>query len=266
MNRRWLGYLVFGVVAYLVFLVATVPASWLAWGLRQLTDGIVAIDQGQGSLWHGTGRLIVYHPRATARDLGKTEWRINPLWLPAARLQLYLQAIGSESKITGKIGVTPSKIIIQDSRVSASAQFASELYAPAKLLSPKGQLRLDAKQLTLERSGVQGNAQLFWNNAGSGLSSVQPLGDYRVDVTGKGESAVLKLTTLRGALEVNGQGRWQILKGGELQLNGFARAKTRTQELEPLLKLLGRSRGGGRRSFRLKTRLALPFGPSTPSP
>jgi hypothetical protein len=33
--------------------------------------------------------------------------------------------------------------------------------------------------------------------AGSSLSNVQPLGDYRLDITGAGKAANLKLTTLQ---------------------------------------------------------------------
>lgn len=261
MKKRWLGYVLLGLLAYLIFLVATVPASWLAWGLSRSTRGTVAIVHGQGSLWHGTGRLIVYFPRATPQDLGQTEWRINPLWLPAGRLQVYINAVGLESQISATVGVTPSRVVIQDPRISASAHFASQFYAPLNLFSPKGGLRFDAEELTLDRAGLHGNAQIFWDGASSGLSSVQPLGDYRVDVHSNGESVVLKLSTLRGALELSGQGQWQILKSGEIQLSGVATPKTRTEELEPLLKLLGRNQGGGRRSFRLKTRLSLPLAP-----
>lgn len=257
MKKRWLGYLFFGLVAYFFFLVATVPAGWLAWGITRLTTGAVAIDQVQGSLWHGNGRLIVYYPQATPQNLGQTEWRINPLWLAAARLRIAIKAIGAESEISTIVAVAPSKLIMDNAQISASAHLASELYSPLSLLAPKGRLRLNAKELRLDRDGLHGSAQIFWDRAGSRLSSVHPLGDYRLDVDGAGQTTSFKLATLRGALELTGQGRWQPLGSGMLQMTGVATAKARQQELEPLLRLMGSRQDAERASFRLQTRLRL---------
>jgi general secretion pathway protein N len=101
---------------------------------------------------------------------------------------------------------------------------------------------------------LHGAAQLFWDGAGSDLSSVNPLGDYRLDVNGEGENVVFKLATVRGALEVTGQGHWQPLRDGMLQINGYARARAQQKELQPLLQFLGAEQGG-RRLFQLRLQL-----------
>jgi hypothetical protein len=73
---------------------------------------------------------------------------------------------------------------------------------------------------------------------------------------GNGKAANLKLTTLRGALELNGQGKWQI-QGGQLQINGTAIPRERASELDPFLKLLGPDLGNGRRSLTVDMRLSI---------
>ena len=266
MKKSWFGYLFLGVTAYLIFLVVTVPATWLSWGLARITHGAVDLYEERGSLWVGHGRLVVHYPRSTPQDLGQTEWRVNPLWLPLGRLQVSLKATGSQSDLAAVVGVTPKRIVLQRSHISADANMASAFYAPARLLAPKGRLRFSADHLTVDKNGLHGNAVITWEGASSGLSSVQPLGDYRIDISGTGAEAALKLTTLRGDLQLSGTGRWQLLENGDLQFNGVARPRSRGQELQSLLNLFGRDQGGGRRTLRLRTRLPfLSLTSSTPS-
>ena len=104
---------------------------------------------------------------------------------------------------------------------------------------------------------MEGVATLEWLNAGSSLSSVQPLGDYRLEITGAEKNANLKLTTLRGVLELTGQGSWQA-HNGQIQFNGSAQPRDRSEDLAPLLMLLGNDQGGGRRLLTLNSQLPFP--------
>ncbi|MFQ5994206.1 MAG: type II secretion system protein N [Acidiferrobacterales bacterium] len=257
MKRRWLGYVTLGVCAYLLFLIATIPASWVAWGLVIASQGAVVISQGTGTFWHGTGHLVVQPADTRGHNLGRAEWRINPLWLFVARLQAQVSATGPASELAAAVAITPRAIVLEQARASASAKLASKLYPPATLLAPEGRLRLLTDKLLLRQDGLQGDAQLFWEQAASGVSEVKPLGDYRVDLKGAGATASVKLSTLRGPLELVGQGRWQTTGSGAFQLSGFARAKARRDELQPLLALIGREQNG-RYPFRLNARLPLP--------
>lgn len=62
----------------------------------------------------------------------------------------------------------------------------------------------------MDNNGMEGEADIQWQGAGSSLATVQPLGDYRLKITGAGKTANLKLSTVHGALELTGQGQWQI--------------------------------------------------------
>ena len=108
---------------------------------------------------------------------------------------------------------------------------------------------------------VEGAAALEWLNAGSGLSSVQPLGDYRLEIAGAGKNTNLKLTTLRGDLEFTGQGQWQP-QTGQIQINGSAAPRARASELGSLLNLIGVDQGGGKRALTINTRLPPVFSPN----
>jgi len=256
MKKRGLLYAIFGLVFYLLFLIVEMPASWFAWGLNQYTHGAVRLDPIGGSLWSGSGKLIVYYPQSTPHDLGTAEWSINPFWLFAGRLQMHWQASAQDTSIdtTLRLGFGQTQLI--DTDISFPAQSVSNFYPAATLLSPKGQVRVHTAKFTIDENGIEGNGEILWQNAGSDLSSVQPLGDYRLEITGEGKAANLKLATSRGALDLSGHGKWQ-LQGGQLQINGTAIPREHVSELDPLLKLLGPDQGDGRRPLLLALRLSL---------
>jgi len=251
-KKRWLLYTVFGLVFYLLFLIIQMPASWFAWGLNRYTQGSVRLDPIAGSLWNGNGRLVIYYPQTTPHDFGRAEWGINPLWLFAGRLQIHWQATAPDTSIytTLRLGFGQTQLVDLD--ISFPAQSVSTFYPAATLLSPKGQVRVRTAKLSIDQSGIEGNGEILWNNASSSLSSVQPLGDYRLELTGAGKTTHLKLTTSRGDLEFTGAGQWQLATG-QIQLSGSATARARAEELEPLLRLMGNDQGAGRRTLMLNT-------------
>ncbi len=256
MKKRGLVYVIFGLVFYLLFLIVELPAAWFAWCLNQVTHGTVRLDPIGGSLWSGNGKLVVYYPQSTPHDLGTAEWNINPLWLFAGRLQMHWQASAPDMSIDTilRLGFGPMQLV--DADISFPAQSVSSFYPAATLLSPKGQVRIHTTKISIDQNGIEGNGEILWQNAGSSLSSVQPLGDYRLEITAEGKSANLKLTTARGALEFTGQGQWQA-QSGQLLITGAAVPHEHVNELVPLLNLLGPDQGGGRRPLTLSVRLPL---------
>jgi general secretion pathway protein N len=247
-KTRWLLYVIFGLVFYLLFLIIEMPASWLAWGLNRYTQGTVRLDPIAGSLWGGKGRLVIYYPPTTPHEFGQTEWRINPLWLIAGRVQLSVQSSHQDRRIKATLGATRNSLILKDTETEFSAPFIARIYLPLSLINPQGKVRINAENLALSPDRMEGAATLEWLNAGSSLSSVQPLGDYRLDIVGAEKNANLKLTTLRGDLEFAGQGQWQ-LDTGLAQINGSAIPRARAGELESLLNMIGPDQGGGRRAL-----------------
>jgi general secretion pathway protein N len=250
-------YLVLGVLAYLAFLLAMVPANWLAWGLHHVSQGKVLLDQGEGSVWAGSGRLYVTDTKGRAHELGRAQWRVSAARLLLAQLDTRVRWSGEQSDVFANITLTPWRLSLRETRLSASAQLANVFYPPASLFAPQGQLRLRTDALALGRAGLKGSAEVYWDQAGSGLSAVRPLGDYRVDIAARGKEATLKLTTAKGPLELTGQGHWQILGNGQLQLTGTARATARAAELQSLLRVMGRNLGGGRTAFNIRAPMRL---------
>lgn len=256
MKKRWLTYVIFGLVLYLLFLVVEMPASWFAWGLNKFSRGAVRLDPIAGSLWRGNGRLVIYYPQTTPHDLGNVRWNVNPIWLFTGQMQTSWQADAPDMHINTTLRISPGKVTLLDTDAGFPAQSVDEFYPPAALISPQGTVQFHIPGFAIGRDGITGSADVQWQNAGSSLTTIQPLGDYRLEIIGAGKSVDLKLSTLRGALELSGQGQWQP-PNGQFKLSGFATPRERAGELEPLLKLLGSDEGGGRRVFTANGKLPL---------
>ena len=99
-------------------------------------------------------------------------------------------------------------------------------------------------RLSLARGAVEGSGTLQWRGAGSALAPVSPLGDYELRFKGDGAAARASLRTLRGPLQVDGQGTWA--GGRNLTFRGTARVPPQhRQKLAPLLRLIAIERGDG---------------------
>ena len=74
----------------------------------------------------------------------------------------------------------------------------------------------------------------------SGLSTLKPMGSYRLSLTG-GSATELTLATLEGSLQLSGSGRWV---GSRLNFQGIASAAPGHEAaLANLLNIIGRRDG-----------------------
>ncbi len=249
-------YSVTGFVFLVVLLAATAPAAWLAWGVARATDNRVLLDAPRGSVWQGQATLLLQSAHTPAQSLGDVSWRINPFRLVTGRLPVSLRGSDPEHRLQADVELYLDKVLLRDVDVELPAALIPSLYPPALFLGLGGDLRLTTPALELQRQAVNGQAELYWQSATTGLAKVKPLGDYRLYLNGEGARATLKLETPRGALLLVGDGHWD-LTSGRLDFNGVARPLTNAADLEPLLRVFGRDQGGGQRSFVASTRVLL---------
>jgi len=94
---------------------------------------------------------------------------------------------------------------------------------------------------------VAGSAQLDAQDLSSRLSTLRPMGSYRLTLSG-GAAPELQLVTLAGSLQLSGQGQWV---GNKLRFVGEASAAPESQAaLSNLLNIIGR-RNGARSTIKL---------------
>lgn len=224
--------------------------------MARVTANQVVLDASQGSVWQGQATLILQGRHVPPRSLGGFGWRINPLWLVTGRLPIAVRGTDPGRRLQADIELSLDTLVLRDVDVQLPADVIPALYPPALFFNFGGELRLTTPALELKRGAVTGSAELYWQAATTGLSKVNPLGDYRLYLNGEAARATFKLETPRGALLIVGDGQWD-LASGRLDFNGIARPLGHAAELEPLLQLFGRNQGGGQRSFVASTRVLL---------
>jgi hypothetical protein len=229
-----------GIVAYLLILLVTFPATRLTGSLEQRVDGLLLRDVS-GSPWSGQAAHVLYK----GADIGAMQWQFRPLRLFTGNLEYRLS--------------------LQDPRATGSAlldvSFAGRTHgrqldlqlAPSDLInrfSPVGvvadgtlRLRLDEFELVDGMPG-QVKGQLQWQGAQLRAPVELSLGDLRMDVASAAPGLVATVAEggtlgLTGSITLQAGGNYDA----SLQLQPAAGLDEDTTQL--LDTLLRRRPGGG---------------------
>jgi general secretion pathway protein N len=222
-------------------LLTLAPARWLApWVAAHTPFRLV---DAQGTIWRGSTRLMLTAgPGSRDRALlpDRIQWQ-------ATFSGLHLQALCCMSeplRLSMRLFGGPARLSVSDQRSLWPAEVLSGLGTPMNTLAPTGRLLLQTADLHWHwsPSGPQLGGQLTveLQNLGSALSTLRPMGHYRLALQG-GTQPQLTLSTIAGALQLQGQGRWQ---SGRWRFTGQASAEP---GLEPalgnILNIIGRREG-----------------------
>ncbi|MEP6587695.1 MAG: type II secretion system protein N [Polaromonas sp.] len=243
---RWaLGGALAGLaLALLVF----APARWLAALVQQASGGHVVLAAPRGSFWQGSAQLVL-SGGAGSRDAmalpGQLTWRIQPAW---NGISVHLnaecctqQALQLSAAPAGWGGV---RLALADSQSRWPAGLLAGLGTPWNTVQAQGQLVASTQGFSAQwmqgRLILAGRLQLDATQISSRLSTLQPMGSYRLTLLG-GTHSTLELSTLEGSLQLTGQGQWV---GQRLRFDGAASAKPESVDaLSNLLNIIGRRNG-----------------------
>lgn len=238
-----------GLSVYLLWLVATAPATLVDFALEDISHGRLRLAEAQGTLWSGLGNVEIRDSRGIAGVAKTLAWRL----LPTSLLQGHLVCEVSLEQTTTPFTVTASFSGIKVSNAVISLPAAALGLGIPKLapLGLSGELLVHIASLSIERQKMWGKAKLQWHNAGSALTLVSPLGDYELDFESQGTSTQVTLNTTQGSLQLDGNGAWE--SGGDLRFHAVARVPPHHQEqLSPLLRLIAVERSPGSFELQLK--------------
>jgi general secretion pathway protein N len=231
--------------------VAYAPAQWAAQGIAHFSGERVLLRNPQGTVWNGSAQLLLAAGEGSdTRTLlpGRIQWQlrsgIRELGL-ALRADCCLREAWVWSVRPSTIGVQLNSSELPDTQplLWPTAMLAG-LGTPWNTLKLDGNLALSARNLSLRwesgRWTMDGRVQLDATQMSTSLSTLKPVGSYRVTVIG-GPTPTLDLSTLDGSLQLNGSGRWVA---GRLQFDGQASAAPeRAQALANFLNIIGRREG-----------------------
>ncbi|MDB5874053.1 MAG: type secretion system protein [Ramlibacter sp.] len=223
------------------------PARWLTAPVERATEGRLLFGDVRGTVWNGSAQLMLAggagSTDATALP-SRVDWRLRPRWngifaeLASACCTTQPLALQLRPRWGG------AHVTIADSRSQWPAALLAGLGTPWNTLQFDGDLQLATEGLSVEwvqgRLAIAGRAELTAQRLSSRLSTLRPMGSYRITVLG-GATPALQLDTLEGSLQLAGSGQWV---GSRLHFSGAASAAPeRESALSNLLNIIGRRNG-----------------------
>lgn len=222
------------------------PARWLTDSLRLWSQHKAAFADARGTVWQGSTRLVVIEDGGGSAVAlpGRLEWRLRPRW-PGMAVELHANCCMNQP---WTFSVFPRwggvRISAEDSISQWPVQLLVGLGSPWNTLNMTGQLRISTQGFWVDWSKgartVGGNAQLDVFQLSSHLSTLRPVGSYRLSVQG-GAAAVISLETLEGTLRLSGSGQ---LNADGLRFEGLAKTASEQEAvLARVLEVVGRREG-----------------------
>ena len=244
----WLWALVGSALGLLLSTSLFAPAAWLGYAVANASNGRVVLNDAQGSIWQGSAQLVL-SGGSGSRDAttlpGRIQWRVRPS-LPM-NLQASLEADCCTAQAI-QILIAPRlkgvTAVVQPSQSTWPATLLTGLGAPFNTIDLQATLKFNTQTLTITWLGQQfnldGQAQLDALDASTRLSTLRPVGSYRVNLQG-GATPTLSLQTLSGSLLLSGTGEFSR---NRWHFNGEASAVPNAEAaLSNFLDIVGRRVG-----------------------
>lgn len=233
-------YLLIGVAAYAVVLIAKLPAAvaypWVQGVLRPL-----AVSGLQGSVWSGSAANVRYQQM----NLGEVGWTLRPLSLLGG-------AVGADLTVDGPLGQGHGIAGVGLSGDGFVDDFAGKVSAAAvaplvklQAARPEGRIELNITHLQLNgRIPVEAEGEVTWSQARVAIPQPVDLGSFSATLSTDAEGVRAALRDQKSPLVLDAV---LVLKGdGSYRLSGRVSAKSDAPtQLHNLLRGAGVRRPGG---------------------
>lgn len=250
LRMAWLG----GLLGLLLALLAFAPASWVAGAVATATQDRVRLVNTSGTVWRGRADLLLTGGQGSRDQAALPQglsWRLVPGFeagRPALTLALSAPCCTPEPlRLSWLPGWGGGQLRLAAVQSQWPAGLLTGLGTPWNTLRLDGQLLLQTPGLQAQWEAgnllLQGDLTLDAVDLASRLSTLRPLGSYRMTFQGGTDSrpATVALQTLRGELQLQGSGQWL---GGRLRFQGEAQAAPgREAVLSNLMNIMGRRQG-----------------------
>lgn len=236
--------------AFLLALLVNTPASLLDKILQSASQGRVVLANTSGTIWKGSATPALRTQAKQYIALQPLHWNIDLLSPLSGSIKIRLQWNDQPAASAMDATFFPGGIELRHVRLPLPAQALSEISPMLNTAQFRGQLQIQSDQVTFSSHGMKGTAVIDWQQASSALSSIDPLGNYRLVLNGAGDRIHIVLTTSSGMLLLEGQGAW--LSGQGLEFHGKAQASSENHDnLAELLHHLGPEVSPGVHGFSL---------------
>jgi len=247
--RKWWPLLSAGLGIYAIALLVTAPATLADGVLQRASQGRLRLAEARGTIWAGSGRIEVRDAAGRAGLSKRLAWRLRPGDLLHARVR-YDLGFGRGSQ-PFPLMISWSQVELANVDIDLPAEVLGLGLPRLAPLELTGELNLKIASLSIGRDAARGDAVLQWRNAGSEFSPVWPLGDYELRWVGQGRQGRMTLHTLKGPLQLRGQGSWAIGQAPVFAATADAAPEIRPR-IVPLLRMIAVERGTGHFELQLR--------------
>ncbi len=220
-----------GILLYLAFLVATIPASMMDVISNRLSSGKIRFSDAEGSFWKGSATLGVL-----GREGERFSWKIFPGEMLRGKVHASVMEGGRRMDVIA----SPDMLQLKDVSLTLPASILALTGKGIESIDPGGEFQIEARDFVVSKS-MKGSITGKWMNASSSVSSINPLGSYVFSGKGKDRSIELSLDTLNGPLILKGTGSWSEKEG----LRFSAMGESKSEGVSDLLRVLGTPVGDG---------------------
>jgi general secretion pathway protein N len=203
--KGWRKILI-GAGLYTLFLLMTFPAPWAAVAVAHFSQQRVQLLAPEGTIWHGKSSALVIDSHQIENFAWQLE-RLPLLWGTATA------EVNWAENAHATLSLSRKSQQLRHADIRLPVELLRDFIPRAAEYGWGGSLRLQTDQLTwqahqTEQAHLEGQARLEWYNARTVKLPVQPLGDYQIALQSTQKGIVSHISTLRGALTVNGTARW----------------------------------------------------------
>ena len=245
---RWAGGALLALMAALVTTLLIAPAGWLDVGLAAATQGRLRLAEANGTVWQGSGRLVLVDvgERAVQRQSltgmvlpGRLQWSVDRLPVLVGLISAQVQIDGMQQPL--RLEGSFRELRISAGSLSLPRVQLDALGSPWNTVRPAAALMLRWDSATLASAGLQGRLVAELRDVSSALTAVRPLGSYRIELSARDGQGDLVLSTVDGALKLSGRGRWSA-RGLSVTAEAQPSQPDDTR-LQGVLSLIGRREG-----------------------
>ena len=248
-NIGWRLYTLFAIVFFVALLISA-PASLLSYVVESASKGQFILANASGTVWQGSALPAVRQRSGNIMALEKLHWDIQLSPLLTGKLVIRMDWDNVEQLQPMEATISYNKIELSNALLPLNAEMMGEIAPLLKPVQLSGQMRISSQLFTVTRQGLNGTAVAEWTNAGSVLSSIKPLGHYRINLAGSGTRLDITLMTITGILLLEGKGSVELNQG--LRFQGTARASAQSKgALDELLNNFGPESSPGVHSLNL---------------
>lgn len=206
--RWWLG----GLIAYLFFLLATLPAVYpMAWWQKRMPD--VQLSNISGSVWSGVAQEFTLY----GKPWGVLEWHFDWLAPFTGHMGYRLRLRASDMDLQGRVAGSRDNLLLQDVHGHLSINRLEGLL-PLPAGSISGNLEVELRRLLLVKMRpVLADGTATFTDAALSWPQSMTLGSYQLKVSSQDKKGIHGVfidtggpLAVQGTLAVTTNGRYQI--------------------------------------------------------